>query len=404
LRNFDNFLSSYMDYAVDGFCPDEFHFWTGVSVIAGALERKVWTNVTAQWTLYPNLYVLLISNPAIGKSSAGNKGVVELLREVPTVNILPTQLTEARMVELMNEGSRTFDHKGKTLIQSPGYFYASEASNSLKVIPGGGDIKSMFTDWYDCGKFWDKGTVKNKELRIKNVCFNLLAGCTFQFLSELIPEKEILGGFASRMLYVVHDTKFIRKPVWGESTSGSEEVRRKLLQDLTEINSLSGPFSVSDEFKAAYEEWFPKFDEHRQGLKSEKMQAFLGRTHVNIIKLSMVLSVARNWKMELTLEDWKRAKELIMNLQKKLPKILNLAGMESNSQKGINMCVIKELAESENETMEIGYLRRRVLLNGFRPQDIDNTLSYMHGNKIIKLIAGRGNSFYQLAVKPEDYL
>ena len=87
MRNFDNFLSSYMDYAVDGFCPDEFHFWTGVSVIAGALERKVWTNVTAQWTLYPNLYVLLISNPAIGKSSAGNKGVIELLREVPTVNI-----------------------------------------------------------------------------------------------------------------------------------------------------------------------------------------------------------------------------------------------------------------------------------------------------------------------------
>src|SRR6185437_11776638 len=74
-RNFPNWIEAYCDYAADGFVPPQFNEWAALSAVAAALERKVWLPWGDTFNFYPNLYVLCVSMPGIGKSTALNKAV-----------------------------------------------------------------------------------------------------------------------------------------------------------------------------------------------------------------------------------------------------------------------------------------------------------------------------------------
>ena len=60
-------LDSFMDYTDKIPTPEVFRRWAGISMIAAALERKVWLE-TSVGTLYPNLYMFLLAPPGVGKT------------------------------------------------------------------------------------------------------------------------------------------------------------------------------------------------------------------------------------------------------------------------------------------------------------------------------------------------
>lgn len=401
-RNFPNFLEAYQEYAIDGFCPDTFHYWTGLSIIAGALERKVWLPLGPGWTLYPNLYVFLVSHPGSGKSSAGRTGVMELLRELPDIKFVPAQITVAKLIDTMSEATVFYDRKDNKLVQSSGYLYASEASNSLVDVYG--DLIACLTDFYDCEKVWSRATKKDGETKIFNVCFNLLAGCTFDFLGKLLPESSIMGGFASRNLYVVHDKKAVRQGGWpGGEPKANDALKKKLFEDLTLIHNLSGEFFATDEFRNSYETWFPKHDEYVQSLNSEKLQAFLARKHVNVLKLSMIHAACESDELILTQEHWDKSLAEITDLEASLSKVLHLAAAPQDKQKALVSKLIKLIAQGGTK-VKPGPLRQRLIIDGYVPNEIDGTLSYLSKNGIITLKPGAGAAYYELLINPDQYL
>src|SRR5574343_321589 len=67
-RNYQNWLRAYVAFTADSESPDDFHFWTGVATIAGALRRRVWIDMRKfQWT--PNFYIILVGPPGIATKS-----------------------------------------------------------------------------------------------------------------------------------------------------------------------------------------------------------------------------------------------------------------------------------------------------------------------------------------------
>src|SRR3990170_8200696 len=59
IREAGDWLSSYLEYTDNTEPPASYHLWTGISVISGVLQRKVWM----EWgheLIYPNMYVVLI--------------------------------------------------------------------------------------------------------------------------------------------------------------------------------------------------------------------------------------------------------------------------------------------------------------------------------------------------------
>jgi hypothetical protein len=74
-RHFKHWLKAYLDYTSASEAPDAFHFWTGVSTIAGALRRHVWVEQHIfQWI--PNFYIIFVAPAGVAtKSTTLNLGM-----------------------------------------------------------------------------------------------------------------------------------------------------------------------------------------------------------------------------------------------------------------------------------------------------------------------------------------
>ena len=155
-----NFFDTYNTYSHDNFCPDIFHEWTAYSIVAGALERRVWYKYNGgKNRAYPPLYIFLIGRPGCGKTTAASRGV-ELLKKVPSIKFGSQQATEAAFIEQMEQMKKTFEYKGNSYSYNSCYFFGPEASNTFKEVHG--DLKPLLTDWYDCGENWSKQKSKEK--------------------------------------------------------------------------------------------------------------------------------------------------------------------------------------------------------------------------------------------------
>ena len=242
-RNFSNFFDAYYEYARDGYVPDRFHRWIGMSIMAAAIERKI---TLRQGDIYhiPNLYVMLVSHPGIGKSTAINKGVdlLETIRRKhnPNFRFIPMKTTEPGILDMMKNVNRVpIPGTNKIITHSSGFFYADEAADSAlnnKNTPG--DVIAIMTKMYDCPKMYRKKTQSMPQaIEIENACMNLLSGSTFDFLKTLVNGQSVMGGFASRLLYVVEKEREVKETSWHGMYKKSDGFNEKLLEDLFHIHS-----------------------------------------------------------------------------------------------------------------------------------------------------------------------
>lgn len=386
MRRFDNFLDAYLQYADDGFVPPQFNLWSALSIVAGALERRVWLPWNDTFAYYPNIYVLLVSMPGDGKSVALNKAV-DLLQEAnkktSNLNIMPNQVTEAKFIELMGNGRSFTERRGEKEIihrQNAGYYWASEASNSLKNVFG--DFIACLTDYYDCPPNWERATKKDgKPIRLTNVCMNLLAGSTFDYLGKLVSDENIMGGFASRLIYVVSKNKQVNvQPFQLGGFDAKVEAERRiyreaLIEDLSAIARMVGPMSAEPAFGRAWEAWYPEFETARRKLESEKTQSILARTNTNILKVAMLLSAAESDDRILKLRHWERAMELVQKLQTEAPGVFRQARAQSSQKSAGNLASIILHAIESSPGVDFETLKGRIVAKGHQMRNIDETIS-----------------------------
>lgn len=386
-RKFHNFLTAFEEFGKDNFTPPIFNTWTGISIIAGALERKVWLEWNQSLRYYPNLYVMLVGLPGSGKTTAINRGVSimsELYKANRLVNFLPTQVTEAKLIELMGQKA-TFYYEGQPYTHCSGYYFASEASDSFKEIYG--DITSTMTNFYDCPNFWEKATKKDGRLTIQNACFNILGGSTLQYLNELVNQNNVMGGFASRLNYVIcRDNNVKRNSFPTENKQVAQAAmayRDQLVSDLKRINEMIGPFSTTQEFREAWEEWDFKVQTEKKG-QSEQMQSLAVRTGTSMHKLCMVLSAAESSDRVMKLPHFLQARTLLEQTQSELPKIFREARANNvGTADGLQNALCVVLAEGPVSKME---LARKLSLRGFDPTKVDSALKSYIANGLISVL------------------
>lgn len=364
MRNFPDFIDAYLEYARDNFCPDHFHKWIGISIMAACLERKVSAD-QGPIRHFPNLYVMLVSHPGVGKSTAINRGV-DLIYAIKKdhggkVRFIPKQITDAaflhemRIVDYFPVGGGTIHAP-----QSAGFFYADEASASaLQDVCG--SFTATMTAMYDCPPFYDKATLGGGSINIENPCMNMLAGSTFNYLKELVNERSVMGGFASRLIYVVAKERKIRNVKWNFKDKKDYDTRAKLIDDLLQIHQLTGPFKISEDFIEKYEDWQPKFDAELIALNSEKMESIMARKGTNLIKLAMLCSVSESNDMIIEGRHFDRAKEFMDQVTLDNALIISKAIMEQrDTQIGVNEAIKTFIGEADGK-IPIEVLRRKIV-------------------------------------------
>lgn len=410
-RHFASFLDAYESYAVDGFCPQKFHMWTGLSLIAGALQRKV-SVMSGKVHFFPNIYTMLVSYPGVGKSTAIERGVA-VLEEMrtefyPEFKIIPNQVTEPAFIDLMKI-TDFFSPPGSSvqIPHSSGYFYASEASSSALQNTCGNFVASM-TDLYDCSRVFRK-KLKGSQFtdEIINPCMNLLVGSTFDYLKTLVNEQSSMGGFASRVLYVVCKDKAYPEIKWGAEAKEDYKTKRKLVEDLNEIRQLVGPFSVTPGFVELYNKWNVEFNAYRKELNSTRIESMIARKGTNLIKLAMLISVSEGaaWKdqtkPELNEYHFDRAAGLLDDVTADIPFILSQAIVaDKTSQSGMSQAIMRTL-EKNGGTLKSATLKQLVFTHGGQISAFKETVDHMLGSGLLGLEDG---DRVKLLVNPDRYL
>ena len=104
-RQLGDWLTGYLEYTKDTEPPKSFHTWIGLSMIAGALQRKVHTRY-GHAVIYPNLYIILV-----GKSGGARKGTAmkigkDILKDVQGVELVAESITREKLIVKFEEASR----------------------------------------------------------------------------------------------------------------------------------------------------------------------------------------------------------------------------------------------------------------------------------------------------------
>lgn len=309
-------------------CPDSFRLWTGITIVAGALERRVWTE-TDKGILFPNQFIILCGFPASGKSLM----ITESRRYWSDVNGLhvgPDNPSRRSFLDALQNAQRNPANGTGVSI----YCALSMPSTELGVLFSSGDkdFFSILTKLYDNEDQFDAPRSSTSSVHIERPTVNILGGATPDYLGDIFPEIAWGQGFTSRIIFVygaeIHDPN---RNVFKKRTRVTQTALQK---DLEKIFTLSGEYTWEDDAMDALNDWFskklPPIPDHN------RLTHYRGRRGPHILKLSMISAASYTQKLNVTLADFERAKTWLLDVEKSMPDVFRAMRQKSDE------AVIKE--------------------------------------------------------------
>jgi len=284
--------------------------------VAMAMERKTYirTNIG---DLFPNLYVMAIAPPGVGKTLITGT-TQDFMRELPEHHMAPSSVSRASLVDSLVAAER------KVVI--PQNNPPVLAFNSLAVVQNemgvflpayDSEFMAVLTDLYDCRNFSEKKRGKDIDNKLSAPQLNLFAATTVSYLSDSMPEGAWDQGFLSRTI-LLYSGEVIKRSLW-DTIDKSVELKNDLIHDLKQIGSMTGRFKFEQEAASAIDAWHkadgPPKPDH------PKLQHYNSRRTTHVLKLCMIASAARGNDFIITLDDYHRALDWLLSAELYMPDI-----------------------------------------------------------------------------------
>jgi len=328
-RYYADWLKGYIEYTQDSEAPDIFHFWTGVSVIAGALGRRVWIDMGYfQWT--PNFYIFFVAPPGVvGKSTTADIGI-SMLREIDGVKFGPTIVTWQALIMALAEAQQLVPMDDGTF-EPMACITVSASELGVFFNPQDREMVDLLVDLWD-GKRgpMKKSTKTQGEDVVENPWMNIIGCTTPSWIAGNVPEYMIGGGFTSRsiFLYAEHKRQLVAYPGEVRSSKARWEQRQSLLHDLKMIAELKGQYRLSKEAFVWGTEWYKK---HWLGgrplhMASERYGGYIARKQTHIHKLAMVIAAAQSHTLTIEAQHLILAEQFITSIEPDMQKVFKQVG------------------------------------------------------------------------------
>ena len=286
------------------------------------LERKVWTTGSAG-PIYPNLFTVLVGPPASGKTNA-IKPIRELWSRTNQLNLAPDNVTKAALIDALSKALRTIIN-GST----NAYTFSAMAvpCSEFGVFFTHHDLEflSVLNHIFDAPSSYREERRTAGIVEIIKPYLVILAGTQPDFLNSFLPDEAWGMGFTSRLIMIYANNApatDLFSTVTTQSTTLSTE--------LTKIFQLKGEFSWTknaiDEINAWNNHGCPPAPDH------SKLLHYNGRRALHTIKLSMISSISRSPELIVTVDDFERAKDWLLEAETLMPDIFRAMGQRSDMQ------------------------------------------------------------------------
>jgi hypothetical protein len=319
-------LQEYLNYTKESESPESYHIWVFLSMVSAIVGKKAWIRFN-YFNTYPNMYVILVSLPGVGKKSTAMRIGRQLVEEAET----PTKITydaitrEALIGELENSFNLYEISESKKYGSSP---LTAIASELVILLSGGGPMVEFLTDIYDSDKQWKYKTKNMGENIIHNPCLNIISGVTTDNFCNRIIKDAVASGFISRSIIVYDNDVKVASP-FNLPNGDQLDSREKVIERFREISNLFGEVTFTKEAKERFESWYEaEFNElHRRATNME----FQSRKHIHVVKCAMLLALSE-LKLVIGIEELNAAIELLRRIESNMRFVYMSAGSNKYSE------------------------------------------------------------------------
>jgi len=303
-----------MAYTAEQMSPDEFHQWTALIAIAGAIRRRAFFDMT-YFLLYPNLYVVLVAPAGKCKKSTCLRLGRQLLREVPGVSFTSDSTTRERLILDLSQAYAD-GHSSMTA-------YSSEFASLL--TSSGMDQVVFLTDIYDSPDEWTHRTKIGGTNKIKAPWLNLEGATTPDWIARALPLDTVGIGLTSRIIFVYADTPRVRD--WHPKLSKEQmQLKGLLIHDLQLIAGITGEYKLTKDADELYTAW----DSARQitppSVDDPRLAGYYERKPMHVLKVGMILAASQNSELMITPENIQAAIDLLTAIEKRMLRVFAAVG------------------------------------------------------------------------------
>lgn len=360
MTNYERWLS-YTEKLVS---PDNYIQWGWYSLIASSLQRRVWLSAS-HIPCYPNMYVILVGEPGIGKGlvlssvssclkywkrekmkiNTAGKTEAEIAMEQATFD----KDTEAARESDMGSGSKSKpSHVEDTLlfpvapdattyealvgavcrayrrinykIEMPdgtiknGIYGHSSLAFQLPELASllrkkTDDTVNYLLGTYDSPDDYEYDTRSRGRERVRRACINILAGTTPNFIRSTFNSKLIDEGWTSRTFFIYATKNRFHQFSIPPLTPEQESAKTEILNHIRKLSNLYGEVKWTTETKVFMHEWWRLDCEnaHLRPNRVPQMKFYYSRKNLHVMKLAMAIHFGESTEMVIPLDAFKKA-------------------------------------------------------------------------------------------------
>lgn len=326
IRKCSNWLLTFRDWSLPrSEAPESYHLWTGLFTLASVFKRRVRVpkKILGGWDVAPTLFVIFVAPPGKARKSTTAGYSEDLLGEIPTVERVATSITKEQLLKKLSEVSDAslsiFSSEFAMFIQKSGF-----------------DMYDVLTHLFDANRDVSVETIGRGLDFAEKPCVNLLACTTPDWIAKNMPETVIGGGFASRVIFVFEEKVRRHKLYYEEGDVNWDLLSRQrddLVEDLMHMaTAIEGDFTITDEAKEFMGSedvnkpgWYQKHAARDTSI-NYRLQGYYERKPAHVHKIAMLLHLAYSDELELNLQDFMGALEILDDLELKLPRTFENIG------------------------------------------------------------------------------
>lgn len=273
--------------------------WAGISLVAGALERRVWVRSGSHGgeprLTYPHLFTFLVGAPAVGKS------IITVVRELwrstwepgvkkPALHVADSNMTKASMVDSLADATRSFTPPSGPLYEYRCLLVAAEEFGVF--LPNyDSNFIAVLNEIYNANQFYSEKRRYGpaKDVTVEYPLLNILGGLQPVWMNSTFPKEAWGMGLFSRTI-MVYAASGPPIDLFTENIVRDVSLKR-LRESLRRLSVLYGQLSWTDEAKLYINKWHlaggPPTPTH------SRLEHYVKRRTQHVIKLSMISSVSR---------------------------------------------------------------------------------------------------------------
>jgi hypothetical protein len=303
-----SWLDDYIKYTGTLEAPSKFHVWTGLTVMAHTMGRRVYLLNEDKLAIFPGQMMTLLIGPSGVKKTTAIEVGRSLLREArlqakpQRINLMGERMSgEALYDDILardeyDEPDPDSDAVGLLIAPEMGSTFANQS-----YMEG---MSTSLTRLYDApiGRVNEDGSIEPYHMEmhfkkdggrrsIRNPCIGMLAATTPEGLRDQLPPTIRTTGFIARLLSIWAATTD-RAPhrLWATAQEGNLEIRARLVAGLAAMTELEGPVRLTPEADAWTYEWYEKLHKRRERERNALLASFLNRMDAHVLRVATVLA------------------------------------------------------------------------------------------------------------------